>query len=89
MKWFECLKSFKIVTFIPMEAIKARKPTVDVFPHEIMLVCLMASMQDLRFTMHNIICYCGVLLHFLGHCALKRTKSHSRVPEDAKGIFQD
>lgn len=71
-----------------MEAIKARKPAGDAFAHKIMLVCLMASLQDVGFTIHNVICCCGILLHFLGQCALKGTKSHSQIPEDGKDIFK-
>lgn len=81
MKRFKCPNSFTIVTFIPTEAMNSRKPTANVFPHEIVLVGLMVSMQDLGFMIYKIICCCGVLLHFLGHCTLKRTRS---IPESTK-----
>lgn len=62
-----------------MEAINYRKPTINIFLHEIMFVGLIVSMQDLGFMIHKIIC--GVLLHFLGQCILKRTGS---IPESMK-----
>lgn len=64
-----------------MEAINYRKPTTTVFPHEIMFVGLIVSMQDLGFMIYKIICCCGVLIHFLGQCILKRTGS---IPESMK-----
>lgn len=88
MKRFECPNSFAIVIFIPMEARNYRKPTANVFPHEIMLVGIIVYVQDLGFMIYKIICFCGVLLHFLGQCTLKRTRKYSQVHEDGKDIFQ-
>lgn len=72
MKRFECPNSFTVVTFIPTEAIISRKPTANVFPHEIVVVGSMVSMQGLGFMIYKIICCCGVLLHLLGQCTLER-----------------
>lgn len=66
---------------MPVEAINSRKPAASIFPHEMMLIGLMVSMQDLGFSVYKIICCCGVLLHFLGQCTLKRIRS---IPESMK-----
>lgn len=65
MKRFECLNFFTIVTFIPVEAIKAGRPVVAASAHEITFVCLMASVQHQGYMGHNTVCYCGVLLDFV------------------------
>lgn len=71
----------QLLLFISMEAINYRKPAANVFPHEIMLVGLIVAMQDIGFMKYKIISSWGVLLHLLGQCTLKRTRS---IPESIK-----
>lgn len=69
-----------------MEAINYRKPIANVFPHEIMFVGLIVSMQDLGFMIYKIICCC--FAPFFRSVHTKENKN-SWVHEDGKDIFQD